>query len=628
MLEFGHAHPRALAVSPDGARLAVGFDDGLVIVRDLKSPLPSPTEHRVAVGPSAVHRLVFSPTGHLAVGHANGARLLSPGIANEGFPLIKQPVQELAFSPGGDYLAACTREVGALWTWRIVGDKDPEVVRDDREAHASVVGFTGNARGLVFGDIDGGLAFRPLDPQGDEVPWNFPANRGKLQQLSASPSRRLLMFLDEQRNVRLWDLKDRTCRRVRGTWSAGVVLDDDRLVLIPDSNSADLAGRLLRVDRNTLHTDPAFFARAAGPFKIPEGITFERIVLSPDGKRIAAASDASKVPMVCIWEAESGRLTHWISADGLEVNDVAALAFSSDARYLLTGGDAPVARLWDLSARQGELKAPDAIFSDSKITRNLTCAAIRPGNAGPNLQIVTGHSDGEVHAWKWADGKVTLERRQLVARYFATTVKALCFTSDGRRLAAAGDGTRIWIGIMDPQPQSVNTLDRLRPHHYEQINALTAWRDRPILISGSDDTTIRFWDLEKGTLWGTFSAAGTPAVADAPVQELDWALYTPDGFFDASAAATKLAHYRRPDSRPAPIATEHLRSRPPSSVWPSVTRTSPSNSNSSPSRTTSSGSASNSCWGRIPGASRRPMPPRQSRSACRLAPTRHSPSPV
>ena len=28
---------------------------------------------------------------------------------------------------------------------------------------------------------------------------------------------------------------------------------------------------------------------------------------------------------------------------------------------------------------------------------------------------------------------------------------------------------------MEPQPQPIDVLDRLRPHHYEQINALTAW---------------------------------------------------------------------------------------------------------------------------------------------------------
>ena len=76
------AHPSAMAVSPDGARLALGYDDGLVIVRDLKSP--SQAEYRASFGPSAVHQLAFSSSGHLAVGHENGARLLSPGRPRRG----------------------------------------------------------------------------------------------------------------------------------------------------------------------------------------------------------------------------------------------------------------------------------------------------------------------------------------------------------------------------------------------------------------------------------------------------------------------------------------------------------------------------------------------------------------
>ena len=76
---------------------------------------------------------------------------------------------------------------------------------------------------------------------------------------------------------------------------------------------------------------------------------------------------------------------------------------------------------------------------------------------------------------------------------------------------------------------------------------LVAWRDRPILVSGGDDTMVRFWDIEAKVLRGTFSAGSRPAVPGAAaVQELDWVLYTPEGYYDASAQATRLVHYRRP----------------------------------------------------------------------------------
>ena len=571
VLNLPRPDPSAMAVSPDGSLLALGFDNGLVVIRNLKTEAQD--EYQAAARPAAVHRLVFAPAGLLAIGHKDGVRLVelptNPPIAGPGaaksrrvFDLIDRPAQDLVFSPGGEYLAACTEEIGAVRVWRITGVGSPVDVPElnDPSAQAYRLGFTGNGRGLVVADVSGGLAFRPLDLHGDEAAWSFPAHRGKVQQLSATPNRQLLLFLDEQRGVRIWDLKERTCRRLRGTYRAGAFLDDDRLVLIPDSNAADHSGRLVLADRSGQPAGPEFFAVRSGNFAIPDGIPFERVAVSEDGQRIAAASDSAKEPMVCVWEAKKGRLTHWITAKRLD-DAVLALAFSSDGRYLLTGGDSTRAQLWDLAMRPGELDTPAVTFEDPSVQANITCAAIRPKHPE---QVVTGHSDGQIHVWKWEGARGTLEVPRLVAREFSTAVKALCFTSDGQHLAASGDGKRIWVGAMDPRPHRVDVLDRLRPHHDEQIGALIAWEGRPILVSGSDDTTIRLWDLEKKALRGTFSAANRPAVSDAAaIQELDWVLYTPEGLFDASAAATKLVHYRRPGLPPPAGQRDRDRDRKP-----------------------------------------------------------------
>ena len=406
---------------------------------------------------------------------------------------------------------------------------------------------------MAVGDFSGGLDYRPFVPQADESAWSFPAHRGKVQQISATPDRQHLLFLDEQRGARLWDIKERTCRRLPDTYRAGVFIDKSRMVLIPNSNAAEYAGRLILADQSGNRVGMPFFSVSSEGFKIPSGIPFERLAISEGGSRVAAASDAAKDPLVCVWETKSGRLTHWITTDRLE-DPVLALAFSSDGRYLLTGGESHSARLWDLSVRPGELDVPCVTFSDPSVKANVTCVAIRPGHSD---QVVTGHSDGEVHAWKWQAGGAVgvLDVPRLIAREFSTEVKALSFTHDGRYLAAAGDGKRIWIGTMDPRPRRVDLLDRLGPHHDEQINALSFWRggdaanDRPMLLSGSDDTTIRLWDLGTKALSGTFSAANRPAGSDQAINpDVDWVLYTPESLYDASAEAVKLVQYRRPSA--------------------------------------------------------------------------------
>ncbi len=65
--------PTAMAVSPDGRALALGFEDGKVIVRILGNA-EAQTTYNVANAP--IQRLVFSSGGKLAVGYRNGARLL------------------------------------------------------------------------------------------------------------------------------------------------------------------------------------------------------------------------------------------------------------------------------------------------------------------------------------------------------------------------------------------------------------------------------------------------------------------------------------------------------------------------------------------------------------------------
>ena len=45
---------------------------------------------------------------------------------------------------------------------------------------------------------------------------------------------------------------------------------------------------------------------------------------------------------------------------------------------------------------------------------------------------------------------------------------------------------------------------------------MLAWTTRRCSITGSDDTTVRFWDLKRKALWGTFSAAAMAARARRP----------------------------------------------------------------------------------------------------------------
>ncbi len=540
VVDFSRLDPRALAVSPDGRALAAAFADGRVVVRDRARGRM--TTFAGSAAPALPRRLVFAPGGWLALATEKSARLidLAPDGPNPVHELLNEPCQALAFSPNGEYAAACADTTGTTGLWRLEHGKPPAPIALGPGLKGTMVGFTGDSRRLIVGDFEGGLWLRPLDAADDQDAWSIPANRGRITQLSPSASRRVVLTLNEERKARVWDLGDRSCRELPGAWNAGLMLDDDRLVLVPDSSMRD-PSRPALVTRSPFRVSSEFFAGSAAGFTIPAALGFERIAVSPDGARLAAAADASKAPLVCVWDVKTGRLTHWIQGDALP-DAVLSLSFDPRGRALLTAGDAPEARLWSLADHEGGLVAPRLVFADPGVTENTTRAVIRPDQPD---QIVTGHSDGQVHVWSGAGGKTRLLTKGLVLGTFAGRVHDITFVSGGRYLAVAGDGPSVWIGALEPSARPLATLDKLRPHHLEQVNALAQWPDRPVLVSAGDDGTIRFWDLEKGQLKGVFAAARKPAVPAAAVRELDWVFHAPEGPFDSTPGALSFVRFRR-----------------------------------------------------------------------------------
>ena len=387
---------------------------------------------------------------------------------------------------------------------------------NDPQAQASLLGFTGNGRGLAIADVSGGVEFRPLDPQGDEAPWAFPAHRGKLQQFERLARPAALLFLDEQRGVRIWDLKERTCRRLPGTYRAGAFIDDNRVVLIPDSNMGKHAGRLILADRTGKWAAAPFFAGQADGFKLPDGIPFQRIAVTPDGGQIAAAADSGKEPLVCVWETKKGLLTHWITTDRL-VDPVVALAFSSDGRNLLTGGDSPAARLWDLPARPGEL---------DRAGRHLR-GQIDQGEYHLRRDPARRRPAGRHRPQQWPGPRLEVGGRPAPRH-------ARSAPPGRRRVRHRGQGALLHLRRPIPGGVRRRQTDLARRHGpaaavdrrsgqararitTSRSTRCCTWRDRPILISGSDDTTIRFWDIEAKVLRGrSRRGAGRPSPARRP----------------------------------------------------------------------------------------------------------------
>ena len=241
--EGREGRPTALACSPDGHTLALGFETGKVVLRDVASH--AETEHQMADHP--IRSLAIAPTGWIAVGHDRGLRLAAPvgdpaaGKARRKMSdLLDRPAASVVFDANGRHLAACTAGLGGVRVWRLEGDGTPRTIHDDPKARASVVALTAEGRVLVIGGLDGKIETRNLDAEAAllrDRAWTVSANRGKVVQIDGNRARRRLLVLTDDFKAQLWDLKNRTCRRLPGSWSSAVFLEDDNLALTASADA-------------------------------------------------------------------------------------------------------------------------------------------------------------------------------------------------------------------------------------------------------------------------------------------------------------------------------------------------------------------------------------------------------
>ena len=401
-----------------------------------------------------------------------------------------------------------------------------------------------NRQGETLFVVVNGANGRPKFDQEDRLSYFGPYTYGRF-----SPDGRMLAIVisDRPQEIGLYDAE--TGREIRKLFLEAKHV---RMAFSPDgkhivATERDQAVRLYdvetgqRVWSHTIElTDPGENYASA-------------VAFAPDGETIAACATDNRIYLLDAARGkETGRLTghHWYPW---------ALAFAADGRMLYSWGWDGAIRRWDVPTRkQVPLSAgiratpvvaasPDGrtlAFADDSGTvhlvnnedglerRKLNAAGMGFSQllfSPDGRRLAGGGSQGDevqLAIWDLASGELLRHWKWPKAQDPHSTVEALSFTPDGRRLAAAVFRQSAAY-VCD-----VTSGDRLAELKHQEIYGLSFSPDGKTLATAGWDSIVRFWD---GQSWMARRELKIPAGKDGDDLRMYAVCYSPEGGLLATA---------------------------------------------------------------------------------------------
>jgi WD40 repeat protein len=447
------------AWSPDGARFAIGYGDG-VIVRDGASG--EVVEGKPGQMGSSAIPVSWHPDSRLlacVAGDRKTVLVWEPGSGSPPKPVgeLRGAVLELAWSPDGKFLAAAGCE---LEVWKIASGESVKCVWEAPDANALAWSPDGRAVAAAYGEGVNSFA-RLFDAASGKELAVLKGHEGAIRSLAWTSGGQEVVSSDADRTVRRWEASSgRLVATLQGV-DAGVFSPDVRFLASPLRNAVklwDLQGRTPR------------------PLGTLVALSRKRtLALSPDG-HFRGSPGAEKEEVVYVVETDSGQET-------LSPAEFAArYGWKNDPeRVRLLGTErVAAARVEAPPPRSAVPEAPTALPAPAPSSTALSGTALvsePPKLAG-------------------ADGWTLETRLHRGEEKGIRCISGLSCRPDGRALATAGaDGTvRIWDAAS-------GALLRVLLGHDGALTSV-AWspKDPRLLASGSLDRTVRLWDPSSGTL--------------------------------------------------------------------------------------------------------------------------------
>lgn len=487
---------RSSAISPDGTKLALGFESGHVHVHDTSNwnRLHTLTEHT-----QAVRYLAFSCSGFLLASAGWESVIFTWFLSGREYNLLQGnsgSVRGISFSPDGNLLVSAYSD-GSIWIWDAhsatalsqLNDQHPSffhlpVSWSSDGMHVATVESSFSTSDMMLWQAKTGECERVL---ANGIPH--------VQDIAYSPVGQLLVAAC-RRDLYLWDLRSsgRDARILRGHTDVinSVVFSQYGQWILSSSSDRSIrlwdarTGSLLRI--LTGHYGPV-----------------QKALFLNDREIVSSSVDGT----VRFWEINSNKETRegntWeyfrMQRGRGPKGRIHCLAYSSRGDIILSSSEDMTLRQWN--AETGHSKIIDHLAQEEESrfsSPNSQRIAFSP--SGKQVAIAGGHLQLRVYSFQ-DDATLTVSENAI------RTGKIVTYSQCGRWLASGDqDGVvRLW-------DLRVGSDERVLGKHWCGINNLAFSLTGHQLATRGFDNTLCLWDTENGecteTLLGHYSFCYSP----------------------------------------------------------------------------------------------------------------------
>ncbi|MGI9207621.1 MAG: WD40 repeat domain-containing protein, partial [Rhodococcus sp. (in: high G+C Gram-positive bacteria)] len=229
----------------------------------------------------------------------------------------------------------------------------------------------------------------------------------------------------------------------------------------------------------------------AGDWDRAGGVTLPRplggayvCALSPSGTVLATAPTSGG--SVQLWDVrDPADPRPFADPVPLGTRFTSSLAFSPDGATLVTGADDFSVQLWDIADPAAPVPWGDPLTGPENLVRT---AVISPDGRS----LVVASADSSIYAWDIADPRAPIPTT--VSGGHDAGVNAAAFGREGNVLVTGSEDHGVLMRDRDVAGNFTARPQALRGHT-GTVYSVSITRDGTKAISGSDDGTIRLWDV-------------------------------------------------------------------------------------------------------------------------------------